>query len=231
MKRAARVLFILSLSVAQYACVVQIPAEPNDPAFAPVHPLPTVMPLASSGAIYNVANSNSLYSDRKARRVGDLITVVLNEQTSSSKSSNVTVDKGSAVTIGENAAGNTLLGTNPSLKALSLATNISGDREFTGEADADQSNSLSGNISVTVAGILPNGNLQVRGEKWLTLNQGDEFIRISGIVRPEDVGPENTVMSFKLANARITYSGRGSLADSAQMGWLGRVFNSPVWPF
>ncbi len=231
MNRAIKILGVWMSLSALNACVVQMPAEPNDPAFAPVLPQPTHAEAPSSGSIYSASHSNSLYSDRKAQRIGDLITVVLNEQTSSTKSSTVNVDKESNTTIGQNSDNTTLLGTDPSLGALNLATNLGGTREFSGEADADQSNSLSGNISVTVAGILPNGNLQVRGEKWLTLNRGDEFIRVTGIVRPEDVSPDNTVMSYKLANARITYSGRGSLAESGQMGWLNRVFNSPIWPF
>jgi len=222
---------LIGALVLQTACVVQMPAQPDDPAFAPVLAQSPAPSASAPGTIYNATVANSLYTDRKARRVGDLITIILNEQTSSTKSSSVTVDKDSSVSIGEDADGNTILGTNPGLKNMSLSTNLSGTREFEGEADAGQSNSLSGNISVTVSGIFPNGNLQVRGEKWLTLNQGDEFIRVTGIIRPEDVSPENTIESFKLANARITYSGRGSLAESGQMGWLNRVFNSPIWPF
>jgi flagellar L-ring protein precursor FlgH len=108
---------------------------------------------------------------------------------------------------------------------------LSGSRSFEGEADASQSNSLSGAITVTIADVLPNGNLVVRGEKWLTLNQGEEFIQVSGIVRPQDVTTANTVLSTQIADARITYSGKGTLADSNRMGWLARFFNSPVWPF
>lgn len=84
---------------------------------------------------------------------------------------------------------------------------------------------------MTVAEVLPNGNLVVRGEKWMTLNRGDEFIRISGIVRPDDISPNNTVVSTRLANAQISYSGTGTLADSQSMGWLARFFNSEYWPF
>src|SRR5690606_1207428 len=106
----------------------------------------------------------------------------------------------------------------PSMGEFGLNTNIRSDREFTGEAEADQSNRLNGNISVTVVDIYPNGTLVIRGEKWMTLNRGEEFIRLSGLVRPDDVTPENTVLSTRIANARITYSGTGELADSQQMG-------------
>jgi flagellar L-ring protein precursor FlgH len=126
----------------------------------------------------------------------------------------------------------TLLGAaNPSYKGLSLENSIAHNRTFSGDADADQSNSLEGNITVTVAEILPNGNLIVRGEKWITLNRGDEFIRISGIIRPDDIAPDNTVVSTRLANAKISYSGTGTLADSQTMGWFSKFFNSGWWPF
>ena len=93
------------------------------------------------------------------------------------------------------------------------------------------SNSLNGNITVTVHQVLPNGVLIVRGEKWLTLNQGDEYIQVSGMVRPQDIGPDNTVESTKLADARISYSGTGAVHDTNVMGWLSRFFVSALMPF
>jgi flagellar L-ring protein precursor FlgH len=90
---------------------------------------------------------------------------------------------------------------------------------------------LTGDITVTIAQVLANGNLVVRGEKWLTLNQGEEFIQISGIVRPADISPDNSVPSLRLADARITYSGKGQVANSNRPGWLNRFFSSVVWPF
>ena len=112
-----------------------------------------------------------------------------------------------------------------------LEQNLEASRAFEGEADSSQSNSLSGAITVTISDVLPNGNLVVRGEKWLTLNQGEEYIQISGIVRPQDVGTNNTILSTQIGDARITYSGEGVLAESNKMGWLARFFNHPVWPF
>jgi len=93
------------------------------------------------------------------------------------------------------------------------------------------SNSLSGNITVTVHDIMPNGTLVVRGEKWLTLNQGEEYIRVSGMVRPQDIGQDNSVPSTKLADARIEYAGTGSVSDTNVTGWMTRFFISPLWPF
>ncbi|HSG61723.1 MAG TPA: flagellar basal body L-ring protein FlgH, partial [Pseudomonadales bacterium] len=114
---------------------------------------------------------------------------------------------------------------------LGQLSNVDHSRDFTGSADSDMSNSLSGNISVTVSDVLPNGVLVIRGEKWLTLNRGEEFIRIRGLVRAEDIAADNTISSTLIADARITYSGTGELADTNRQGWLTRFFNSVVWPF
>ena len=103
------------------------------------------------------------------------------------------------------------------------------NQEFGGKGNSSQSNRLEGNITVTVAEVYPNGNLFVRGEKWLTLNQGEEFVQISGIVRPVDISADNSVPSFKVADARITYSGKGTLADANQPGLLARIFMK-FWP-
>ena len=102
---------------------------------------------------------------------------------------------------------------------------------FDGQGDSAQSNQLDGSITVTVVGRLPNGNLLVRGQKWLMLNQGKEFVRIEGVVRAIDVEPDNSLPSWKVADARIAYGGRGALADANSMGWLARFFQSPVMPF
>lgn len=206
----------------------QLAPEPgSDPFYAPVVAPSQPVEAPSNGSLYSRNYAMSLYGDAKAMRVGDIITVLLDEQTTSSKSSNISVTKDSDIGISEG----TVLGSGISMNNLSLLTNINGQRDFSGEADAGQQNLLEGNITVTVADILENGNLVIRGEKWLTLNRGDEYIRLSGIVRPQDITTDNTIASTRIANARISYSGTGELADSNRMGWLSRFFNSPVWPF
>jgi flagellar L-ring protein precursor FlgH len=112
-----------------------------------------------------------------------------------------------------------------------LKTELAAKRDFKGEGQANQSNSLVGDISVTVVEVLPNGNLRVRGEKRVTLNQGDEYIRLSGIVRTVDIDPSNTISSDKVADATIMYTGSGAMADASKMGWLARIIYSPWWPF
>jgi len=201
----------------------------GDPYYAPTISAAQATPQRTDGSLYQDSYGLALFGDRKAHFIGDILTITLSEKTVSTKSSKVNVKKDNTTVF--NSGAGTLLGTNPSMKGLNFGTNIAQNRQFGGDAGADQSNSLQGNITVTVAEILPNGNLIVRGEKWMTLNSGDEFIRISGIVRPDDVAPDNTIASTRLANAKISYSGKGTLADSQSMGWLSKFFNSSLWPF
>lgn len=226
-----RIIILCTAIVVLQACVIQPPPRPDDPYYSPVLASSPQVPQTEPGSLFQAGYELMLYGDRKARRVGDVITIELNERTVSSKSAGTTITKDSQVDFNEDSDGNTLLGTNPTFKNLSLATSVDQSREFEGEAEADQSNSLQGSISVTVVDVFPNGNLVVRGEKWITLNQGDEFIRVSGILRPEDISPTNTASSSKLANARISYGGTGSLASSQKPGWVTRIFNSIFWPF
>ncbi|WNO07967.1 flagellar basal body L-ring protein FlgH [Teredinibacter sp. KSP-S5-2] len=213
-------------------CVINQPAMPDDPYYAPVLSTSQYANQPVNGSLYSNNTSVDLFSDVKAKRVGDIITIVLNERTTSSKQNNIDLKKENTIGIESNDSGaGTVFGIQPTIGNLGLGANLTGNREFKGEAGADQSNKLQGNISVTVVEVFPNGTLSVRGEKWITLNRGDEFIRISGLVRPEDVSPSNTVSSMKIANARITYAGRGELAESQEMGWLSRFFNSSLWPF
>ncbi|MCE3253049.1 MAG: flagellar basal body L-ring protein [Cellvibrio sp.] len=221
-KKMALVLMLIGLS----GCFTNTKPIPDDPAYAPTIASNMVVPQRTEGALYQDIYGLNLFDDRKAHFVGDVITVTLSERTVSRKSSGVATGKKSGVDFNAGP----LLGANPTIKGREFTTTLEQDRTFDGSADADQSNSLQGNITVTIAEILPNGNLMVRGEKWITLNRGDEFIRISGLVRPEDIAPDNTILSTRLANAKISYSGTGALADASSMGWLSRFFNSALWP-
>ena len=107
---------------------------------------------------------------------------------------------------------------------------FSGSRGFNGGGTTDQANSLSGEVSVTVAAVYPNGTMLVQGQKRVTLNRGDEFIRIRGLVRTADIGIDNRVLSTRVADAQISYTGKGDLARSSRQGWLSRFF-SVVSPF
>ncbi|MBI3771296.1 MAG: flagellar basal body L-ring protein FlgH [Gammaproteobacteria bacterium] len=194
-------------------------------------------PQPVNGAIYQSGYEMSLYDDMKARRVGDIITIVLLENTNASKKASTNTAKDSSMAM----ANPTLFGRKPSfslprpfqpsINGMTLETSIDSKNSFKGEGDSSQSNSLTGNITVSVAEVLPNGNLFVRGQKRLTINQGDELVQFSGYVRAADIRPDNTVISSKVADAKIAYIGEGTLADVNSQGWLGRFFNSKWWPF
>lgn len=195
-----------------------------EPIVRPVAPRPMIY---NSGSLYQ-ERSISLYEDPKPHQIGDILTIILNEKTSASKKAGTSTKKDDEIT----SANPTLFGVQPTFQGNNvLEFSVSPEREFNGEADSSQSNSLTGEITVTVVDILPNGNLVVQGEKWFTLNQGKEYIRIAGVVRPMDVLADNTLPSSKLADAQIAYSGEGFLADANTQGWFGRFMNGKWWPF
>lgn len=200
----------------------------DDPKYAPTYPAAPPPASQNNGSIYQSGYDIALFQDNKARHVGDVLTVVLVEKTAASKTASTDTKKATKVNVGTP----TVFGTPVTLGGKDvLAASAASSNTFAGAGDSSQSNSLSGDISVTVAEVLPNGNLLVRGEKRLTLNQGEEFVQISGIVRPVDIHSDNTVQSTQLADARIGYSGRGAVHDANRMGWLARFFNSGFWPF
>lgn len=180
------------------------------------------LPPASSGGLFRSGYSGSLLSDRRALRVGDILTVVLDESTQSSKSAGTSFAKSSSIELPVP----TVLG-----KGFDqLQTAASADRDFSGSANSSQQNTLQGAIAVTVHKVLPGGVLLVKGEKALRLNQGDEYIRLVGLVRVDDINRNNQVSSQQVANARISYAGRGVLNDSNSAGWLTRFFSHPLFP-
>jgi flagellar L-ring protein precursor FlgH len=201
--------------------------RPGEPEFAPVLPMPSQPAMQHNGSIYMSSAPRPLFEDIKARQVGDLLTVILDEQTDASKSASTGITKDNSTDIGAP----TILGQDPTLGGNPLTTGLESSNDFSGEADSSQSNKLQGSITVTVAEVLPNGNLRIQGEKWIAINQGDEYVRLRGIVRPVDIAPTNTVYSTQVADAQITYRGKGATADSNAMGWLARFFISPIWPF
>ncbi|MDD8058625.1 MULTISPECIES: flagellar basal body L-ring protein FlgH [Shewanella] len=199
----------------------------DDPYYAPVYPDTPPTQVAASGSIFLDTQASSLYSDIRAHRVGDIITVTLKESTQAKKSANNEISKGSDLNVEPVYAG----GKNVTINGIPLDLGYSDSINTTREADADQSNSLDGSISANVMQVLSNGNLVIRGEKWISINNGDEFIRVTGIVRSQDINPDNTIDSTRVANARIQYSGTGSFADSQKVGWLNSFFMSDWWPF
>jgi len=199
----------------------------NHPEFAITFPAMEKALPNDSGSIFQSSKGMALFEDEKARQVGDIILVELAERTNASTSASSSTSKSSSA----NASVGALFGrgvTDAGIPILGLDTSTG--KDFSGNGDSQQSNSLTGTIAVTVSQVLSNGYLVVRGEKLISINQGDEYVRLSGILRPKDIDASNTVASSQLANAQIVYGGNGSLASANEMGWLDRILQSSWWP-
>lgn len=193
--------------------------------YAPTYSEPASQVPPANGSIFQAANGYApLTSGARAAMVGDIITIQLVESTQASKSNAANMGRDGSI-------GLTPPSTGP-LSGIIKSTDVasSGTQTFKGTGAASQSNSLNGEITVTVAKLFPNGTMLVRGQKALTLNRGDEFIQIAGIIRPADISNDNKVLSTRVADARITYSGKGEIARASRQGWFQRFF-SMLSPF
>ncbi|MEM1090137.1 MAG: flagellar basal body L-ring protein FlgH [Pseudomonadota bacterium] len=199
-------------------CAVAPQPAPMVPPALPVMPMSAV--TTSDGAIYSATPRLVLFEDVRARSVGDVLTVVLSEQTNASKSASTATDKETGFELSPGP----LFGTDVS------GSTLDSSQDFAGNGSSSQNNSLTGSLTVTVVGVLDNGLLAIQGEKWLTLNQGKEYLRIAGHVRGADIRTDNSVLSTQIANAQITYSGAGALHDANRQGWLTRMFASVLSP-
>ena len=216
----------LLLCCAVSACGL-LPSRPPkpDPVVARVLPPPTPR---TDGAIYQSGQQIELFADLKARRVGDVLTIRLTEVTNASKSAVTKTTKTTSV----NNTGPTLFGRTPTAAGVPLfTTTLAGADSFDGEGSSTQGNTLAGSLTVTVMEVQSNGNLVVQGDKTLKLNQGDEFVHVSGVVRFADIQADNTVTSDRVSDAHISYSGKGVINSANQMGWLARFFNSVFAPY
>lgn len=192
--------------------------------FSVALPVAAPAPAPANGSIFQAGDGYAaLYEGTRARRVGDPLTIVLVERTSASKSAGSQLDSGGGFGITPPSTGNLSL-----FQPSDIA--MSGKRNFKGTGTADQSNALSGEVSVTVAQVFPNGTMLVQGQKRVTLNRGDEFVQIKGIVRPTDIDANNRIASTRVADARIAYTGKGDVARASRQGWLSRFF-SVISPF
>jgi flagellar L-ring protein precursor FlgH len=180
------------------------------------------------GAIYAQGTETSLWNNVTARNVGDTLTVRLAESTEAEKSASTTAAKSSSAEL----TGPTVAGRPVTMNGTPiLEMGMGNESQFAGNGQASQSNKLDGYITVTVAKRLTNGNLVVRGQKLVAINNGREYVRLQGIVRPSDIAPDNSVVSWKVADAYIAYGGQGTVANASKPGWLYRFFNSPKTPF
>jgi flagellar L-ring protein precursor FlgH len=203
-----------------------VPPTPK-PMYTATLPEEPAAQARATGSLYADQQSLELFADPRAHRVGDILTITLVESTQASKKAATSTSKKNGNTV----SSPTILGQGLTINGKTANSSLSSSNAFDGDGSSQQSNQLSGEITVTVAQRLSNGALVVRGEKWLTINQGDELVRISGIVRPQDIGNDNIVASSRVADARIEYVGKGTLADSNTRGWLSRFFDSKWMPF
>ncbi len=222
---AVRRSLFTAIVVCTMAGCVSAPPEPD---YSATWPEPPPVATQGNGAIYQAGTDIALFENSVARRVGDTLTIRLNESTNASKSSSTTTKKSTSADLpGPIIAGRPV--THNGTEILSMS--VENETEFDGQGASSQSNRLQGDITVTVAQRLPNGNLLVRGQKWIAINQGKEYVRIQGIVRPIDIDPDNSVSSLRVADAQISYGAKGALADANTPGILARFFNLPWMPF
>lgn len=210
---------ILITAIFATACSSVPPTNVHQP--MSVRPSARMDAASSNGAIFQAAGSRPLFEDRRARFVGDTMTITIAENTTASKKSNNKLDRSSSntATVGS-------MTRLPGQSALGMNLNTATANTFEGKGDAGNNNVFSGSITVTVIDVFPNGNLLVSGEKQLAISNEQEYVRLSGVVNPAFVDASNTISSLKVADARIEYKSSGQLSDGMVMGWLGRAFLS-----
>lgn len=215
--------------LAMLAGCATVPPGPlaHSPDFAPVAPVVTEQPRMATGGIYNGRQSDQWFGRGRHFRVGDIVTVILDEATQGERKQSTNVSRKASNDVVPSGVVSKLIGRSSVFTGINL-----NDAEITssGSGDIGQGATLKGEISVTVVDVLANGNLVLRGEKQMALTEGTEVIQVSGTIRPEDVSPNNTVRSRRLTNAQFTYRGTGDIANASRPGWGTRGLLK-LWPF
>jgi len=197
---------------------------PDDPYYAPIEPAQRATPITITGSLFNSEQAQSLYSYSAPYQIGDSITVILQEDASASKSASSTLENSDSYTLEPITIPGGELKINDNVVELGLSK----ESGFDGSSGADQKHSISARITVSIVNILNNGNLQVRGEKWLVINNGNEYMRFTGTVRPLDISEDNTVESAQVANTRIEFSATGDHQAVQKKGWLSSLLGSAL---
>ena len=197
---------------------------PDDPFYAPIEPRPAPTPITSTGSLFNSKTAHSLYSYVAPYAIGDSVTVVLKENASASKSASSTLESSNNYTLDPIK----IPGGEMTINGKVVELELNKGQGFDGNSGADQKHSLSARITVSIVDILNNGNLVVRGEKWLVINNGQEYMRFTGIIRPLDIDEDNTIESSQVANTRIEFSGAGDHATVQKQGWLSSLLGSSL---
>jgi flagellar L-ring protein precursor FlgH len=220
-----KTLIISGVAMAFLSGCAMMPAHHEDE-FAATWPEDYPREQQANGAIYQAGYDVALFENVVAHRVGDTVTINLIESTAAQKSSSTSTSKNTSADISAPVFGGTPL----AIGGHEISAGLDNSRNFDGSGDSSLSNKLQGNVTVTVAKRLANGNLVVRGQKWIEINQGREYVRIQGVIRPLDIQPDNSIASYKVADATIAYGQRGALADANRPGLLSRFFNSVFNP-
>ena len=227
MNKILNIILVLLISLGLPSCAL---TKKNDvkETFKPTEPVVIKLPKEDNGSIFRPEMNVGLFDDNNARNIGDILTINLNESTNATSTANTSATKDQKVDL----PSPKLAGDKVTKNGKEILNNeVEAGREFNGQGTSAQNSNFAGTISVTVAKVLPNFNLVVRGEKLVRLNQAEEFIRFSGIVRPQDITPDNTVESKRVANVHVTYAGDGTISAANSMGALGRFFQGKTWPY
>ena len=227
--RALSLIGALLAGVTMTGCTSVLPTQAltHSPQFEPVYPVQNTRESMATGAIYVGRQSDSWFGKGRNFQVGDVITVLLNESTQAARTQNGSITRDSSNTLIPEGLKTYGAGLGGFMKGINMT---SGSVSNKGTGAADQQASLIGSVAVAVVEVMPNGNLVLRGEKQLALTEGSEIIQVAGIIRPDDVAPNNTVQSRRLANAQISYRGTGDLANATKAGW-GTSALLKLWPF
>lgn len=215
-------LIFLTLAVGLAGCAGFQPKGRSYEAPAAYHQ--EMLPEPSEGSLWSPSYGRTfLFEDAKAKRVGDMVTVLIVEESEGTKDADTQVSRESSI----EAETRSLLG-------ISEVTKLEADadfaNEFNGQGSTSRSGELTAKVTALVTAVMPNGNLMIEGRKEVRVNEEKEYISLSGIIRPEDIRPDNTVLSTFVADARIEYTGWGVLHDKQRPGWLVRILDW-IWPF
>ncbi|MFN7835958.1 MAG: flagellar basal body L-ring protein FlgH [Burkholderiaceae bacterium] len=223
MKRIFSIGLTTALALTLAACDTFNP-KVDFPIALTARPEPAALPLAApSGGIYQVATYRPMFEDRRARMVGDTITIVINEKVSASQNNGTSASRSDSASIGVPLI-QSLFGPGNDLNAINGTASSS--KKFDGKGQSTANNLMSGTLTATVLEVLPNGNLRVAGEKQLGTNRELEYVRLYGVVNPATILVGNVVNSTQIADARIEYRGKGAVDSALVMGWLSRAFLS-----
>ncbi|MBF0177892.1 MAG: flagellar basal body L-ring protein FlgH [Magnetococcales bacterium] len=220
--------FLMGVALINSGCGGMTRAAQRPPApMAYVKPLPPETLDPKKGSIWQTSDRNTLFLDSKARNVGDLVTVQITEDASAKKDAKTDLKRKGDDTVDLGG----LFGLTSALQSGGLskfrdAAKIKSDHTFSGEGTTSRSGNLKATMSCVVTEVLPNGNLRVEGRRDITVNNENQFIILSGVIRPEDISGDNAILSNKIADARIEYSGDGDVNDQQQQSWIQKFMSS-----